>query len=132
MRSIIERIADEECFDCVFTTRVNNSFNYKEKNCTNSSRKRRSSDSLPLIKVHSVNSTTTQETADEETAETEGEGEANKQGILCNCLSCCISCQRANPCEMPRHLHDQRQEYLQNSLLFWQENLAAPKKLFKA
>jgi hypothetical protein len=120
LRKIIQRIADEESFDCVFTTRPNSKFTPREKlsSCLSS---RRSKDNR--CTQQEVGSTSTQD-GSEATAE-EGESDGAKRGI--NCCSCCklyYLCKDLHQCTMP--------DVLQQSLLYWQENLSAPKKLFKA
>jgi hypothetical protein len=130
LRCIIERIADEQCFDCVFSSRPikPNQLQLREKQMPSSSSKRRSSnDVVRGDSAISSSTTNTSGPSQEEAQETDGEGEGAKGGINCY-PSCCCSDQTT--CD--HRLLIQTDDRLQMCLSYWQEHLPTPKKLFKA
>lgn len=124
-------MADEDCFDCVFTSKVSNRISSRDRASTTiaaPTKKHRfvvpvpSRPSRTSSNVEETSTTTTTSRA-EEGSETEGEGEGAKQAINCPyCPSnCCCYHGLMQPCDL-----------LQQSLLYWQEYLPQPKTIFKA
>lgn len=131
MRCIIERIADEQCFDCVFSSRPvkNNQLHIREKQQPS---KRRSSNDIvrgdsavSAVSAVSASTTNTNGQSQEETQEAEGEGA--KGGINCYPGCCCSDHIIRDP-----RLLIQTEDRMQMCLSYWQEYLPLPKKLSKA
>ncbi len=126
MRRIVERIADEDCFDCVFTPRDNHRFMPRERCVTNNASKKsnRLSRQLPAepecLSSNSFERDGSETTVGETEGETECGGEAGKSGI------------NSYYCNHFNHRNCYLRDHLQQCLLFWQEQLPQAKKLFKA
>ncbi len=129
LRHIIQRIADEDCFDCVFSkqsNRICSISNSKDKpkrisNFNNNN----NSVGVPMVgssmqELHHLDTTTS-------LGETEEEGEP--QGKADNRTDFKCSCRR----DCSGYVYYQCYQCLQDRcLLFWQENLGKPKAIFKA
>jgi uncharacterized protein (DUF2126 family) len=125
LRKIIERIADEDCFDlCLFTPKLNQRFMPRER-CTtvNAAKKPRFVD----YRVSARTTTEVEETTgcfeetSETTADAEGDSEAGKGGITGNSAYCNSDCSSSDCYQRP--------DLLRQCLLYWQEHLPSPKKI---
>jgi hypothetical protein len=126
LRTIIERIADEDRFDCVFTNRLPTKMAAREIKFTinKSTRKRINSDvrtscSTANVEVSSI------KTSNQEVVESSAvEGDEDKQAInYCKIYSN----------EQTSFMHCSSSSLHHNQcLLYWQENLSIPKKIFKS
>ena len=120
LRKIIQRIADEDNFDCVFRTRSVIKNNPKEKSSSCSSSRSNKENHRVRSEITSLS---TQESS--ETMAEEGEADGLK-GITSGCSPCryCYQVRKHDCLFMHSEMHQ--------SLLYWQEHLSAPKRLFKA